>query len=709
MPQNKAQEILKQYFGYDEFRPMQAKIIETVAIKKKDCLVLMPTGGGKSITFQIPAMMSEGITIVVSPLIALMKDQVEGLRATGISATFLNSSLTPKQQTEIESDIIDGKVKLLYVSPERLVTESFNNFTKKLKINLFAIDEAHCISQWGHDFRPEYTQLKHLKHYYPEIPIIALTATADKITARDIVKQLRFVEPEIFIASFDRPNISLNVLPGRNRKQKIVEFIKKRPKQSGIIYCLSRKSTEEMAANLQAEGINAAFYHAKIPREKRSKVQEEFINDNVPIICATIAFGMGIDKSNVRWVIHYNMPKNIENYYQEIGRAGRDGTKSDTLMFYSFADVMVYRKFIDDAPNNSEIEIAKLQRIQEYAEAQTCRRKILLSYFGEHLAEDCGNCDVCKNPPEHFDGTPIAQKALSALYRLNENVGITMLIEVLRGSGRREIFDKGYNNIKTYGAGREISFSDWQQFVLQFLNQGLIEIAYDQNHVLKLTDASKDVLFNGKKIKLVKPSEVKKKQEEAKKVVKLVSKTKQLRGKLFERLRSLRKIIADSENVPPYVVFNDATLEDMCEFKPTSHEDLAKISGVGEHKNKKYGGNFIDEIVKFIKENSEHTSKIKGSTYIVTYELFKEGLSIEEIAKKRKLQPTTIFSHLANSIAKGKDIDIHKLVSEEEIAKIDKALKENPNFEGLKVIFEYLNSEIDYGKIRLGITYLKNK
>ncbi len=703
-----AHKILKKYFGYDKFRPTQEEVIKTI-LDKKDCLVLMPTGGGKSITFQVPALIMSGVTIVLSPLIALMKDQVDGLKATGISAEFLNSSQTSKEQAEVENKLNKGELKLLYISPERLLTENFYYILQELDVSMFAIDEAHCISHWGHDFRPEYTKLKFLKHYYPKVPIIALTATADKITARDIIKQLRIENPVKFVDSFNRKNLSLNVLPGTNRMAKILAFVKNRKGQSGIIYCLSRKSTEDVAAKLQAEGIDAAYYHAKLPREKRTKVQEDFINDNVPIVCATIAFGMGIDKSNVRWVIHYNMPKNIENYYQEIGRSGRDGLKSDTLMFYSYRDVMVYRDFIEknDDHTNREVEIAKLNRMQEFAEAQTCRRKILLSYFGEYLKEDCGNCDVCKNPPKHFDGTILAQKVLSAVFRLNEEVAMGLLIDFLRGSERREILENNYHKIKTHGAGREISYFDWQQIMLQLLNQGFIEIAYDQKNKVILTEASNDVLYKKTKVKLVRPEDIKQKQNENKQKAKPISKTQQINKDLFERLRVVRKQFAEKNRVAPYIISTDAALHELADTKPFTKESLYNISGMGELRIKKYGDAFLSEIINFVKEQDSEGKKIKGMTYMITYLYYKEGFSIEEIGKKRDLKEVTIFSHLANAYNKGKDVDVFSLISKPEMRKIYDVVKTMEDTSILKPIFEKLNEEISYGKIRLAISYIE--
>jgi ATP-dependent DNA helicase RecQ len=685
---------------------MQAEIIQTV-LNKKDSVVLMPTGGGKSICYQIPAMMFEGVAIVVSPLISLMKDQVESLKANGVSAAFLNSSLSFSQQSKVEDMVFHGQIKLLYVSPEKLLTESFYRFMKQIKTSLFAIDEAHCISAWGHDFRPEYTKLDFVKRQFPGIPIIALTATADKLTRKDIAVQLSLKDPQIFIASFDRPNLSLTVLPGRDKFNIILRFIRKRQGTSGIIYCLSRKSTENLAAKLKNAGINSAHYHAGLNPNERSKVQEKFINDNISVMCATIAFGMGIDKSNVRWVIHFNLPKNIESYYQEIGRAGRDGLKSDTILFYSIADVITLRSFLNEDNSRKEIELAKLKRMQEYGEALICRRKILLNYFNENLEKNCENCDVCKNPPQQFNGTVIVQKALSAVFRLKEKVGTNMLIDVLRGSSRREIMDKGYYKIKTYGIGRDISFADWQIFILQMLNLGLIEIAYDEGHVLKLTTASKAVLFNNKKVELVQLNTIKEKAIERKKKAKPVLKRERIRDELFEILRQLRKEIAIRQKVPPYIVFTDASLEEMAAEKPTTNDEMLMISGVGERKLKLYGELFVNEIIKFIKLNSEQGMKIKGSTYILTHELYKKGHSIEEIAQKRGLNSATIFSHLAYLYEKGAKIDILKFLSNEELQKIINAVNKTGVTDKLKDLYEYLNEEIEYFKIRLALAYYR--
>lgn len=709
----KAYTALKKYFGYDEFRPMQADIINHI-YGKKDAVVLMPTGGGKSICFQIPAVTMEGVAIVVSPLISLMKDQVESLKSIGINGVYINSSQTHQEQLAVENDLYEGRVDLCYVSPERLLTGSFFSILKRIKISLFAIDEAHCISGWGHDFRPEYTKLKFIKRDFPNIPIIALTATADKVTRRDIIKQLQLKEPKTFLSSFDRPNLSLTVRPGQKRIEQIIAFIKKRPNDSGIIYCLSRKSCEKLALRLQSKGMDADFYHAGLPSHQRSKVQEDFINDNTQIICATVAFGMGIDKSNVRWIIHYNLPKSLEGYYQEIGRAGRDGVKADTMLFYSYGDVMTLKDMISNGQQSkvTEIKLAKLDRMYQFATAQICRRKILLSYFSEHLGKDCGNCDICRNPPKQINGTIIAQKALSAIYRLKEQVGMNMLVDVLRGSSRYELREKGYDKIKTYGAGKELPWKEWRHYLEQMLQMGLVEVAIDDSNKLKLTPISKAVLFEKQNVAMVEPQEVETRQEAAKKQAKAKPNRERVRDELFEALRQLRKKLAQEKGVPPYIIFSDATLEEMAAKRPTTDAEMNDISGVGERKLHLYGNIFIDAIQEFVVEASKQGNRLRGSTYIHTYRLYRQGFSIQQIAEQRKVTPTTIYSHLAYLYEKGETIDLERYVSKAEIAQIEQVLdKLGDEYDGkaMKPIYDLMNGEVEYHKIRLGLSYLKKE
>lgn len=598
---------LKTYFGYDSFRPLQEDIIRHL-MDRKDALVLMPTGGGKSICYQLPALLSEGTAVVVSPLISLMKDQVETLCANGIAAGALNSNNDETENASLRRACMEGKLKLLYISPEKLLAEA-NYLLRDMHISLFAIDEAHCISQWGHDFRPEYTQMGILHQLFPQVPIIALTATADKITREDIIKQLHLNQPRIFISSFDRPNLSLTVKRGYQQKEKskaILDFIARHPGESGIIYCMSRSKAETVAQMLQKQGIKSAVYHAGLSPARRDEAQDDFINDRVQVVCATIAFGMGIDKSNVRWVIHYNLPKSIESFYQEIGRAGRDGMPSDTLLFYSLADLILLTKFATDSGQQS-INLEKLQRMQQYAEADICRRRILLSYFGENTTCDCGNCDVCKNPPERFDGTIIVQKALSAIARSEQQIGTGILVDILRGNMSSEVTERGYHRLKTFGAGREVPPRDWHDYLLQMLQLGYFEIAYNENNHLKIIQSGTDVLFGRARALLVTIRREEAVQATRGRKRKATVPTKELplglpnteSGELFEALRTLRKRLADQEALPAYIVLSDKVLHLLSASRPTTIEEFGNISGIGEYKKKKYGKEFVELIRKY--------------------------------------------------------------------------------------------------------------
>ena len=592
------QTLLKNIFGYDEFRPLQQEIIDRT-LAGNDSFVLMPTGGGKSMCFQIPALCFDGITLVVSPLISLMKDQVQALQSNGVKADFFNSSISPQEESNVIDRATKGEIQLLYLSPEKLISVS-NTWLKKLNIKLVAIDEAHCVSMWGHDFRPEYTQLKVFRNSLPDVPFMALTATADKSARTDIEEQLGLKKSKLFISSFDRKNLSIEVrgqVPKKKKLQEIGQFVGQRKNESGIIYCLSRKNTEEVADYLKADGHSVAFYHAGMNPEERERVQTEFIHDNTKIIVATIAFGMGIDKSNVRWVIHYNLPKNLEGYYQEIGRAGRDGLPSETRLYYNMGDFVLYSQFADGGANPT-MQKDKLSRMLQFAEAKSCRRKLLLSYFGEHLTKDCGNCDVCDNPPKHFDGTLLAQKALSGIARMREKEGITMLINVLRGSNNAEVHAAGYFQLKTYGVGTEVSFFNWRDYIVQLANQGLIEIMYSEGSALKISPIGWKVLKGEHTIKLTLPVSAEEKNKKEPRVMKMAGEEK-VNADLFTELKKLRYSISRKKKLPAYIIFNDKSLKAMASDLPVTENEFLAISGVGMNKMEQYGAKFMAVIGRF--------------------------------------------------------------------------------------------------------------
>jgi ATP-dependent DNA helicase RecQ len=714
----RAKEILKNQFGYDSFRLNQEQAIETV-LAGKDCVVLMPTGGGKSLCYQIPALILDGLTVVVSPLIALMKDQVDALRANGINAAFLNSTLTSREQTEVFQAVRAGKIRLLYVAPERLLQSGdlFIEFLKSIKVALFAIDEAHCISSWGHDFRPEYIQLGKLKQYFPEIPIIALTATADKLVRKDIVERLSFRNAALFVSSFNRPNIFYRVEPKRNSYAALLDYLENRRDESGIVYCLSRSSVDSLAADLRDEGFNALPYHAGLDKETRDRHQELFLKDEAKIIVATIAFGMGIDKSNVRFVVHLDLPKNIESYYQETGRAGRDGLQSEALLFFSWADVKKLKDFaaVEGNREQTEIMLRKLTMMGAFGDLKTCRRKFLLNYFSEELTIDCGTCDNCQKEFEKFDGTIIAQKALSAVYRTGQRVGINYLIDFLRGSQSKKIWEQ-HKQLKTFGVGADISKQNWFDYFHDLIAQGYLAQADKDNYsIIVLTDKSRDVLRGNETVELIKITEKEEKKDKKPSLVPEVS--HEYFKDLFDDLRRIRTEFARAENVPPYVVFSDATLVEMATFLPQNLGAMRKISGVGELKLQKYAADFLEIIKQYCAANNlesridlktpkraERKARTKrdekgDDTYSISLKMFRGGIPVDKIAALRGMSKSTIEMHLLRFIPTG-EIRLEKLVPEQKIAQIKSALLKFNESGALSPVKEFLGDDYSYGEIR---------
>ena len=696
-------QLLKDVWGFTSFRLHQSDIIDMV-LQGQDSLVIMPTGGGKSMCYQLPALLKEGTAVVISPLIALMNDQVSALKIAGVAVEAYHSNVDRNGLKEIEHQLSSCKLKMIYVSPERANTPEFVEMISRIKLSLVAIDEAHCVSVWGNDFRPDYILLNRLRDKFLDIPFIALTATADAATQEDICKQLHLRNPKRFVSSFERSNISVESRPADNRYQQVRDFIHRKGKGSGIIYCLSRKETERLSAKLRTAGFNCDFYHAGMDAEDRNRVQKAFQEDEVQFICATIAFGMGIDKSNIRWIIHYSMPKNLEGYYQEIGRAGRDGDPALALLFYSYADYGMLRKFIDESSAEEAfkmVQYAKLARMWEYASAYECRTNIVLSYFGEYRSGPCGYCDNCTHPPKYKDGNILAQKALSAIVRCKEDVTLNTLVDILRGSYKEEIIQNGFNSIKTFGSGRDISFINWKIYITQMINQGLIRIDYTAGFRLKMTPLSKEVLFGNRKVTLFDPLTTDMEAAKPKPVNKRVAPEEGL----LHKFKAWRIGLAKEKGVPAFVIFADKVLENIVESQPLTHADLLQVEGIGKAKLEQYGNDIL-AIIQGHVSDGDNGIRLKGKTYLETYRLYKQGYLPEAIAKERNIQPTTVYSHLAYLYNKGEDIDIKQYVSDDEIREVEIAWKRTGKEMALAPIAEYLKQPMEYHKIRLALAVL---
>lgn len=719
-----AREALKRYFGYAEFRLTQEQVVERT-LAGRCSLVIMPTGGGKSICYQLPGVLLDGLTIVVSPLIALMQDQVSALTANGIEAAALNSACEQEQEREIIRLAETNALKLLYVSPERAVSSGFLGWVGRLNVAQVAIDEAHCVSMWGNDFRPEYTQLRRLLSLFPSVPVVALTATADGATRHDILQQLALPDCKVFLSSFERKNIKVEVLPAQNRIKVMLKFLGARSKESGIVYCLSRKSTEQTAQKLRQAGYEAAHYHAALPADERRRVQESFQRDEIQVVCATIAFGMGIDKPNIRWVIHYNLPKNIESYYQEIGRSGRDGESAEALLFAGYSDMRTLKQFIDNGDGNEQfkgVQDSKLQRMWDYTQSTSCRTNFILGYFGEHREAACGHCDNCLHPPVTFDGSVLAQKALSACYRLKQEVGLNMMIDVLRGSASQEVLRRGFDKVSTYGVGRDVDWKHWRHYITQLIDRGFLAIDFTRHNAIVLTELSRGVLKGETNVKLCEPQEVdfksKALQEEG---IELPD------NELLIVLKDLRKQIAERNVVKAYSVFSDASLKDMALKKPGSIHAFMGVSGVGTFKADKYAEEFLAAVASQVpleqrqmasdvevksartKSKSPANDFVMGrlsSTHLATLELYEHGSSVSEIVSERGLSRQTIEGHLYRLQMNGRRVDVSDLISPEQIDYIQDLWRALDQPMRIKMVHSESDGSVNYEQIRYAVCLL---
>lgn len=712
---------LKHYFGYDSFRPGQRQIVQE-ALKNRDLMIVMPTGGGKSLCFQLPALLKPGLTVVVSPLIALMQDQVDALRDNGIGATFLNSSLNSYQVRHREEAILNNRVKLLYVAPERLLSERFLPFVDlvqhQIGISGFAIDEAHCVSEWGHDFRPEYRQLRILHQRYPDVPIMALTATATDRVRQDIIDQLALRQPSVHVASFNRPNLYYEVRPKQKSSYTELLLLIRQTKGAGIIYCLSRRAVDELAFKLQKDSIKALPYHAGLNDEERSENQTRFIRDDVQVIVATIAFGMGINKPDVRFVVHYDLPRNLEGYYQEAGRAGRDSEPAKCILFFGFGDVKKIEWGIEQKPDIQEQKIARqqLRRVIDYAEGTDCRRTIQLSYFGEYFAGACGTCDNCCHAKPLEDWSIEAMKFLSCVARCQERYGMNYIIDVLRGSRAQKILQNKHHEVSTYGIGKDRTAEEWKMLGRSLLHQGLVDQTTDGYAVLKLNPLSWEVMRRQRPVQIVVPAKKSADDEQ-------VNLKKAGIEMLYDRLRRLRKKIADEQSVPPYVIFQDSTLKLMAQVQPQTLVEFGQLSGIVSAKVEQYGQTFINEIQSYRQEqglslstntfvkNSKNNSRNSDSpsyTSLMSLELFQQGFSLKEVADQRNLKTTTVLGHLAETLEMGKTLDIDRLISPERQQNIVEAIEKLSDSNALKPIYEYLKEEYTYDEIRLVRAWWRN-